>query len=101
MYFFPRSRQAAPVKDELEVSFCEKEEKKKEEEGRKEVRSWKRSEVCSSGEGNCNCRKCSLISLGDVEPREVHSMIRFIKQNKVAIINKPNIGLQYKATQKT
>ena len=31
----------------------------------------------------CQCRKCSLISLGDVDTREVHSMIKFIKQNKV------------------
>ena len=31
----------------------------------------------------CQCRKCSLISLGDVDTREVHTMIKFIKQNKV------------------
>ena len=31
----------------------------------------------------CQCRKCSLISLGDVDTREVHSMIKFMKQNKV------------------
>ena len=35
------------------------------------------------GEG-CKCRKCSLISLGDCEPREVHFMIRFLKQHKVS-----------------
>ena len=41
--------------------------------------------VSSEGPGHskCQCRKCSLISLGDVDTREVHSMIRFIKQNKV------------------
>ena len=31
----------------------------------------------------CTCRKCSLISLGDVNKEEVHNMIKFIKQNKV------------------
>ena len=36
-----------------------------------------------AGDSKCQCRKCSLISLGDVDTREVHSMIRFIKQNKV------------------
>ena len=36
-----------------------------------------------AGDSKCQCRKCSIISLGDVDTREVHSMIRFIKQNKV------------------
>ena len=31
----------------------------------------------------CTCRKCSLISLGDVNKEEVDNMIKFIKQNKV------------------
>ncbi len=38
---------------------------------------------CASRDPSCGCRKCSLISLGEVEPREVHTMIRFIKQTKV------------------
>ena len=38
---------------------------------------------CVSRDQSCGCRKCSLISLGEVEPREVHTMIRFIKQTKV------------------
>ena len=38
---------------------------------------------CRSRDPSCGCRKCSLISLGEVEPREVHTMIRFIKQTKV------------------
>ena len=41
------------------------------------------SDVDTVGTGQCQCRKCSLISLGDVDTREVHSMIKFIKQNKV------------------
>ena len=44
----------------------------------------KKIDHCYTRDGApCNCRKCSLISLGDVEPREVNTMIRFIKQNKV------------------
>ena len=39
---------------------------------------------CNGRVGPCSCRKCSLMSFGDVEPREVHTMIKFIKQNKVA-----------------
>ena len=35
----------------------------------------------------CACRKCSLISLGDVDTREVTSMIKFIKQNKVESVH--------------
>ena len=53
-------------------------------EGAKDIKSWRKPELCSARVGPCHCRKCSLMSLGDVEPREVHSMIRFIKQNKVA-----------------
>ena len=42
---------------------------------------------CASRDPSCGCRKCSLISLGEVEPREVHTMIRFIKQTKVVNMN--------------
>ena len=51
--------------------------------GAPNCRESKSSESDTMGSG-CQCRKCSLISLGDVDTREVHSMIKFIKQNKVA-----------------
>ena len=40
----------------------------------------------------CTCRKCSLISLGDVNKEEVHNMIKFIKQNKVLAASMTNLS---------
>ncbi|XP_023328665.1 cAMP-specific 3',5'-cyclic phosphodiesterase 4C isoform X6 [Eurytemora carolleeae] len=57
-------------------------ERRKSDESNKCLRVGRKTDHCYQGSGICKCRKCSLISLGDVEPREVHTMIRFIKQNK-------------------
>ena len=57
--------------------------RKSSEESKRDIRVWRAKDGCFSQEGSCNCRKCSVISLSDVEPREVHTMIKFIKQNKV------------------
>lgn len=58
-------------------------ERRRSDESNKCPRVGRKTDHCYQGSGICKCRKCSLISLGDVEPREVHTMIRFIKQNKV------------------
>lgn len=41
------------------------------------------SSGASSKRNSCNCRKCSIFSLEDCEPKEVNSVIKYLRFRKV------------------